>query len=711
MVNTVSPLDQTGPFPEEAQARECVASIENNHSDAGPACERSRALLAIVARLINDSEILRGAALFPLLETGAVDEAEAVAVFGAQATEMAVELIRVDKLGQGSRQFAGPSSAAQAEALRQMLLAIVTDPRLLLIRLAAQLARLRESKSASPEDCERVALETREIFAPLANRLGVWQLKWELEDLAFRFLEPEHYHRVASWLAAKRTDRERYISQLIDVLERELAAVGVQAHVSGRPKHIYSIWRKMQRKALPFEELYDVRAVRVLVGTVSDCYAVLGVVHGLWRHIPGEFDDYIATPKSNHYRSIHTAVVGPETLPVEIQIRTREMHEHAELGVAAHWRYKEGTGRTNSAYEQKIAWLRQILEPVEGSETASDFLERVRAELFEDRVYALSPRGEVVVLPHGATALDYAYQVHTELGHRCRGAKVNGRMTPLTRALENGDQVEILTAKLPDPSRDWLVPSLGYLASPRNRAKVRAWFRKLDESDNRAQGRQLLERELARLGAHGVTLPELIAEFEFENADQLYLALGEGAITVAQIAGAVQRRARTQEAPELKLRRPPEAFGGAAGVRVEGVADLLSTYAGCCHPVPPEPIAGYLTVGRGVTVHRSECANLRQLKEAAPERVLTVEWDVHSERAFPVEIAIRAYDRRGLIRDISSVLADSNLNIHAMATDTNEQGGFADFRIRVSVRSLEDLSRVLGRIQGLANVLSAKRLN
>ncbi len=709
MVTISSYLSGQALHSDEGHVAESLARVETKHPEAAPACQRGRALLMIVGGLIDDSEILRGAALFPVLEAGAVDEAEAASIFGQTAAEMGAELIRVDALGETARQLAGAPSAAQAEALRQMLLVVIADPRLLLIRLAAQLARLREGKHAPPEERERLALDTREIFAPLASRLGVWQLKWELEDLAFRYLEPEQYHRVASWLASKRADRERYIAQVVETIGRELEAAGVHAYVSGRPKHIYSIWRKMQRKGVSFDELYDVRAVRIIVDTLSDCYAALGVVHGLWRYIPGEFDDYIATPKSNGYRSLHTAVVGPETLPVEIQIRTGEMHEHSELGVAAHWRYKEGRGRTERAYEQKIAWLRQILEPSDGIETPTDFLERVRTELFEDRVYVLSPRGEVIVLPQGATPLDYAYQVHTELGHRCRGAKVNGRMVPLTRVLENGEQVEILAGKQPEPSRDWLVPSLGYLVSPRNRAKVRAWFRKLDESQNRAQGRQLLERELARLGGHGMTMPELIAELRLQNADQLYLALGEGEITVAQVAGAVQRRTRRQAAAGLDAQRSREPSADAAEVQIESVGDLLSTYAGCCKPVPPEPIAGYVTVGRGVTVHRRDCANLRRLEESSPERLLSVEWGARSERIFPVEIAVRAYDRRGLVRDISAVLADAKLNIHGMSTLTNEQDGCADIRIRISVGSLSDLSRVLNRIQSLPNVMSATR--
>ena len=536
----------------------------------------------------------------------------------------------------------------------------------------------------------------------------MWQLKWQLEDWSFRYLEPDNYKRVAGWLASKRGDRERYIEEVIATLRVELKKAQIEGDIAGRPKHIYSIWRKSQRKGLQFDQVFDVRAVRVLVASIADCYAALGVVHGLWPYIPGEFDDYIATPKDNAYRSLHTAVIGPGKLPLEIQIRTREMHEHAELGVAAHWRYKEG-GRANPAYEQKIVWLRQLLEPGERQESDGDFLERVRSEVFEDRVYALSPRGEVIELQRGSTPLDFAYHVHTDLGHRCRGAKVNGRMVPLNTVLANGDQVEIVTSKQLNPSRDWLVPSLGYLASPRNRSKVRAWFRKLDEEQNRQQGKQILERELQRLAIHSITLPELIGEFNVTTAEQLYLAIGEGEITVAQIIGAIQRRAKPQELPSPVARRPVVSAQETSGITIEGVGDLLSSFARCCGPVPPEGIAGYITMGRGVSIHRDDCASFRRLQVSHPERVIAVEWGKQGERAFPIDVSVRAFDRRGLVRDISAVLADSKINIQAMNVVTDEREGMAEIVLRITVRDLEELSRVLGRMQGLPNVVSARR--
>jgi GTP pyrophosphokinase len=698
--------------PADAQSRRValLARLSEQRPDAAAAIERARSIVEIVGQLTDDAEILTGATLWPLLEAGVLNDDQARAAGGVAALRIASELTRLDALHVvTARQGAAALPAHQAEALRKMLLAIVTDPRLVLIKLAGQLHLLRDSRDAPSAERERIARDTREIYAPLASRLGVWQLKWELEDWSFRYLEPDSYKRVAGWLSAKRADREEYITQVIELLRTELGKTGIDADIAGRPKHIYSIWRKMQRKGLSFEQLYDIRAVRVLVNTIPDCYAALGVVHGLWPYIPGEFDDYIATPKDNLYRSLHTAVIGPGKQPLEIQIRTREMHEHAELGVAAHWRYKEG-GKGDAAYEQKIVWLRQILEPSErDGETESDFLERVRSEVFEDRVYALTPRGEVIDLPRGATPLDFAYHIHTDLGHRCRGAKVNGRMVPLNQPLQNGDQVEIIAAKQLNPSRDWLVPSLGYLASQRNRNKVRAWFRKLDEDQNRQQGRQVLERELQRLAIHSVTLPELIGEFGVENADALYLAIGEGDINVAQITGAIQRRAKPQELPSPVPRRPTAQPKDTAGITVEGVGDLLSHFARCCGPVPPEPIAGYITLGRGVSIHRQDCANLRRLEAAHSERLIAVEWGSAAEQAFPVDVNVRAFDRRGLVRDVSAVLADSKINIHAMNTVTNAADGIADMSLKITVHDLPELSRVLARIQGLPNVLSARR--
>jgi GTP pyrophosphokinase len=538
----------------------------------------------------------------------------------------------------------------------------------------------------------------------------VWQLKWELADLSLRALEPAAYKAIAPVLDEGRLDRQRYIEDVRRDLARELDKAGVQAESTGRPKHIYSIWRKMKRKGLAFEQVMDVLAVRVQVATIAECYAALGVVHGLWPYIPGEFDDYIATPKENHYRSLHTAVIGPGRLPLEVQIRTREMHEHAELGVAAHWQYKEGR-KAEASFQQKINWLRQLLEPTAREGAEPDLLDGLQAEIFEDRVYALSPRGEVVDLPRGATPLDFAYHVHTSLGHRCRGARVNNRMVPLDHKLANGDTVEIITAKQPNPSRDWLVPALGYLASPRNRAKVRSWFRKLDEGQNREQGRQMLERELDRLGVRAPPIPEILAELGLPDLDSLYLGLGEGELSLAQVAGAVHRRLHEQEPPKPRALKAA-VTGQATGMVIDGVGDLLSSFARCCRPVPPEPIAGYITLGPGVSIHRANCANLLRLRDAQPQRVLAVDWGRPSpERTFPVAVAIHAFDRKGLARDISAVLADEHISITTMNVATNPAENTATVDLTVTVHGLDELSRLLSRFAGLPNVISARRRN
>jgi GTP pyrophosphokinase len=680
---------------------------------ASGARERALALAEIVGTLAVDDAVVLAALALPLLESGAL-ASDAIEPFGEEALRLARAL-------GGLGQFGLPAqwnpqdrlSGAQAETLRKMLLAIVTDPRLIVLRLADHLLALRRAKSAAPAEQRRLALEAREIYAPLANRLGVWQLKWELEDLAFRYLEPEDYRRIAAALKMRRSDRERYIEDVRGQLEQELTHAGIRAEVVGRPKHIHSIWRKMRQKQLAFEQVLDVRAVRVLVDTVADCYGALGVVHGLWRHIPGEFDDYIATPKDNAYRSLHTAVFGPGDEPLEVQVRTREMHEHAELGVAAHWKYKEG-GARDAAYESKIKWVRQLLEPAD-DEVPGDFIDRVRAEIFEDRVYALSPRGDVIDLPQGATPLDFAYHVHTELGHRCRGAKVNGRIVPLTHRLANGEVVEIVTARVAQPSRDWLSPQLGFLVSPRSRAKVRSFFRKQDEERNRVQGRELLERELTRFGTHGVTLPELIGDLGFKTATDLYAALGNGDVNLAQVANALQRRVAAStngampRAPKQVARVRAGKTGASSGIVVQGVGDLMSNFARCCRPVPPEPIVGYITQGRGVSIHRQSCASLLRMRSRQAERIIGVEWGERQDRLFAVEIAVHAFDRRGLVRDISAVLADEKISIEQMTTNTNARENTADVALRVGVHGLEELSRVLSRIGALPNVVRARR--
>ena len=516
------------------------------------------AVAQIVQSLEADDDVVIAALIQPLLEGKFIEREMAEKHFGEASARLARALGQLGVFGLPSDWTPERGlTPAQAEALRKMLLAVIGDVRLVVVRLAEQLYRMRAAKDTGVSMQRKLAMETREVYAPLANRLGVWQVKWELEDLAFRYLEPLHYKHIASALKVRRSERERYIDEMTALLQRELGNAGIAARIAGRPKHIFSIWRKMQAKHLAFEQLMDIRAARVLVDTVAECYAALGVVHSLWPFIPGEFDDYIATPKDNLYRSIHTAVLGPGGQPVEIQIRTHEMHANSERGVAAHWRYKEG-GRSDAAYERKINELRSLLSPAEGAGRSHDFLDRMRVDLFQDRIYAVSPKGEIIDVPVGGTPLDFAYQVHTDLGHRTRGARVNGRMVGLDYQLKNSDTVEIITAKTPQPSRDWLSPQSGFLASPRHRNKVRAWFRKQNETQNKVEGRAMLDREIQRLGVNSPPVPDLLRELGAESTDALHEALGLGEISAAQVAGAIQRllHARETHVRTLTVRTP-----------------------------------------------------------------------------------------------------------------------------------------------------------
>jgi GTP pyrophosphokinase len=704
-------------LPEQvmASARRLLGELEEKAPGESElsVCRHARELESILSDLRPDPEIRAAALLYPLLEAGLLPGERVADVCGAGTRHLATELVALGSFGLPAHWEPGkPLPAAQAETLRKMLIAIVADVRLVTVRLAEQLRRMRAAKKLQEAKRQRVAMETRVIFAPLANRLGIWHLKWELEDLAFRFLEPGTYRDIAAGLSERRAEREHRIVQVVDYLHEQLAEAGIEADISGRSKHIYSIWRKMQRKHVGLDEIFDVSAVRVLVDSIKDCYAVLGIVHGHWPYIPGEFDDYIANPKGNFYRSLHTAVMGPGDQPLEIQIRTREMHEHAELGVAAHWRYKEGSG-ADPAFEKKISWLRQLLEPSEDDETDSDFIDNIQAEIFEDRVYAITPDGDVIDLPAGSTPLDFAYHVHTEVGHHCRGARVNARMVALTHRLSNGDKVEIITSEAARPSRDWLIPQRGYLASPRSRSKVRSWFRKQDKDVNRKHGRAMLEKELQRLGLEA-DLDELAEAFNFAGANRLYLAIGAGDITLASVIHTIERTTQSEppdELPEMTegRRRAHRQKRGSSGIVVSGVGDLMTHMARCCRPVPPEPITGYITLGRGVSIHRQDCRNLLRLKDTSPERTISVDWGGVTDEGFPVDVHLEAFDRRGLLRDISTVLTEEKTDILTSSTRTDRARNTASIELTLSVSSLEQLSRVLHRLNSLPNVFTVRR--
>jgi GTP pyrophosphokinase len=622
--------------------------------------ERARETAVLVLDLSQDST-LAAAALLHFSRRG-LDPAPALPA--ALRTRLGTETVRLaDSLGRlgdfnlddqwSSGQTLGPG---QAETVRKMLLAVVGDPRLVLARLAEQTVRARHARELPARGRSRIALEIQELYAPLANRLGIWSLKWELEDLAFREQQPAEYQRIAQALNEKRRDREQYIRNVLETLTVHLRNAGIEATVQGRPKHIYSIYRKMQRKQLPFEQVFDVRAARVIVPTVADCYAALGVVHDMWPFIPGEFDDYVATPKDNNYQSIHTAVHGPDGRPLEVQIRTQKMQDQAELGVAAHWRYKEGSN-ADRRYDQKILAVRQLIE---GGGANSDELARISVGLFDDRIYAMTPKGEVVDLPKGGTPLDFAFHVHSDLGERCKGARVNGRIAPLNQALSSGDVVEIITGKQPAPSRDWL-STAGYLISPRSRSKLRAYFRRLDEE------------------------------------------LAPAAPAIPEPRPAQQPAARNPRAA------PAKAGKSRSPVAIDGVGDLPITLARCCAPVRPQPIRGYLTLGRGVTIHKADCPGLAHMLRQKPQRQLQVEWTERDDVRLPARVQIEAFDRRGLLRDISDLIAEEHLSIEGVTSHTDPDNKIATFEVRLAVKDVSELARLQRRLARIPNVYKVRR--
>jgi GTP pyrophosphokinase len=589
------------------------------------------------------------------------------------------------------------------ETLRKTFLAMGDDVRVVMIKLADRLHNMRTLSHLPPEKRSRIAQETLEIFAPLANRLGIWQMKWELEDLSFRYVHPEKYKAIAQSVSERRVDREKTLQTICDLLQRVLSEAGILAEVTGRPKHLYSIYRKMERKGVPFEMVYDVRGVRVIVESESDCYLALGVIHSHWKPIPGTFDDYIATPKDNFYQSLHTAVVYDDGKTLEVQIRTPDMQENAELGIAAHWRYKEGRKR-DDAYQQRILWLRRLMEWRQDADGDTDFIDAMKSDVFDDRVYVFTPKGDIIDLPAGSTPIDFAYHIHSDIGHRCRGAKVSGKLVTLDYRLQTGDSVEILTAKRGGPSRDWLNPSLEMVKTQRARGKIRQWFKRQDREQNIANGRSLLERELHRLGIDSLTHEQIAKDLGYSQTDDLLAAIGCGDIHLGKIVAQVVK----EEEPELVLPIPTlPAERAAAGeeVSVLGVSGLLTARARCCSPAPGDPIVGYVTRGRGVTIHRQDCPNV--LRVADRERLIQVGWG-QERRTYPVSVRIRAYDREGLMRDVSSLVANEGINMPSINATT--KNSLAVLNLELGVTDISQLSRVLNRLEALPNVLEACRV-
>ncbi len=667
----------------------------------------------IVASLKLDVETRLAALLFAVFDHLEDAGERITADFGPHVARLVDGLRRLNGLRLTTQPRDDATTAeikAQTETLRKMLLAMVEDIRVVLLRLASRTQTLRHFAEAPAPAREAVARESLDIYAPLANRLGIWQLKWELEDLSFRFLEPETYKRIARQLDERRIERQQFIEDAIARLRHELDALGVEAEISGRPKHIYSIWNKMRAKQLDFSEVYDVRALRVIVGQVKDCYTVLGAVHQMWQPIPKEFDDYISNPKGNDYRSLHTAVIAADDRSLEVQIRTLEMHQHAELGVAAHWRYKENAGLAGSAYDDKIGLLRQLLSWRDEVTDASHWVEHYKRAALDDTIYVLTPQGRVIDLPRGATPVDFAYRLHTDLGHRCRGAKVDGQLVPLNRPLASGQRVEVVAAKQGGPSRDWLNPQLGYLASSHAKSKVKRWFAALEESETLSQGRAVLTRELQREGQTQANIDQLAAKLGFPNAEAMFLAVGRTEIGPRAIQVALRGAPEEEPEPPQIQTRKSRARDTGDRVLVVGVGKLLTQLGRCCKPAPPDAIRGFVTRGKGVSIHRADCLNFVNMMRRNPERVIDAEWgDQGSEQAavYPADILVECVDRQGLLRDITEVLSREKINVTAV--NTLSRGGHAHMRFTVEISGLQQLARTLKLVSGISNVISARR--
>lgn len=682
------------------------------------------AVAGILAELKVPSEVIAAGLLHDTVEDTQVTLADIRREFGEDVkilVDGVTKLIHLPRVSRGDQHAGkngdepedtstqpalfGRKEDIVSETLRKTFLAMVgEDVRVVLIKLADRLHNMRTLGYMPEQKRKRIAKETLEIFAPLANRLGIWQLKWELEDLSFRYVNPEKYKEIAEQLAERRPDRERQLEEIKENLVRLLEKHNIKAEISGRPKHIYSIYKKMQKKDRPFNMLYDVRAVRLIVPDVPSCYAALGVIHTTWRPIPGEFDDYIAAPKDNFYQSLHTAVVYDDRRPLEVQIRTPEMHLNAEYGIAAHWRYKEGGKLGDKKFEQRINSLRAMMEWRTEVKDAAEFVESMQTDVFRDRVYIFTPRNDIIDLPAGSTPIDFAYHVHTDIGHRCRGARVNGKLVPLHHELKTGDQVEILTAKRGGPSRDWLNPNLGLVRTSRARSKIKAWFKKQEDEQNLTQGRGALERELQRLGIGEINFEKLARELGYKTPEEMFIALGCGDLSLTKVVKQFSQDEEVKDILEVNAPAPQDTVTDS--VEVVGLKGMLSHMAGCCNPMPGDQIVGFVTRGRGVSIHRQDCPNMLKAKDR--ERLLQVDWG-HAERTFPVPIKIKAYDRQGLMSDVSNLLANENINIITVSVNVNRS--IADLRLTVEVKDLAQLSRILTRIENLPNVMEAQRVS
>ena len=704
--------------------RYCHAATEN-HPDQALLLWRGIEMVEILSMLSMDIDSLRAALIFPLANADVVSEETLEEQFGKGIVSLVHGVRDMDAIRQLKAIHNDSMASEQVDNVRRMLLAMVEDFRCVVLKLAERIAHLREVKDGTEDERVLAAKECSNIYAPLANRLGIGQLKWELEDFCFRYLHPDEYKRIAKLLHERRIDREQYIDTFVNSLRTEMVKEGVKAEVYGRPKHIYSIWRKMQKKALAFDELFDVRAVRIVAERLQDCYGALGIVHTLYRHLPSEFDDYVANPKPNGYQSIHTVVLGPRGKTVEIQIRTRQMHEDAELGVAAHWKYKEGSTSSSHArgaagHEERIAWLRKLIAWQEEMADSGEMLEEVRSQVFDDRVYVFTPKGDVIDLPAGSTPLDFAYHIHSDIGHRCIGAKIGGRIVPFTYQLQMGDQIEVITQKQPNPSRDWLNPNLGYITTSRGRSKIHAWFRKQDRDKNIVAGRQILDSELSQLD---ISLKEaeklLLPRYNVTSLDELLAAIGGGDIRLNQMVNFLQSKLNKPSAEEedrealrqltQKSHAPSSKQSGR--VVVEGVGNLMHHIARCCQPIPGDEIVGFITQGRGISIHRADCDQLADLISHAPERIVDAVWGESYSSGYSLVVRVTANDRSGLLRDITTILANEKVNVLGVASRSDTRKQLATIDMDIEIYNQQVLGRVLARLNQVPDIIDARRLH
>jgi GTP diphosphokinase / guanosine-3',5'-bis(diphosphate) 3'-diphosphatase len=671
-----------------------------------PYIQHPLAVAMILARMQLDVETIAAALLHDVVEDGGIPIEKLESKFGPKVARLVDGVTKLSTIRWGSaEEQARKEKSQQAENLRKMFLAMAEDVRVVLIKLADRLHNMRTLSALPREKQLRIAEQTLEIYAPLAHRLGISQVKWQLEDLAFQYLQPEKYREIAILVSDRRATREKYLRRVIKALTDALSSASIEAEISGRPKHLYSIYQKMEATGRSFDQIYDVLAVRVIVDEVKDCYGALGIIHSHWHPIPGEFDDYIAMPKESMYQSLHTAVIGLDARPMEIQIRTRDMHAVAEYGIAAHWRYKEGSKR-DLDFDTKVAWFRRLLEWRDEVADAQEFIESLKSDVFRDQVYVFTPNGDIIDLPAGATPIDFAYRIHTAVGDQCVGAKVNDRLVALDYALKTGEVVKIIKAKSKrGPSRDWLNPNLGYVKTAHAREKIRQWFRKQERDENVAHGRDVLEKELKRLGLENVSFEEVASHFpQYVKLDDFLAAMGYGAVTSRQITAKLVETKERTVFPVSEATRPSNQ--PPAGISVQGIGNVLTTLARCCNPVPGDQIIGYVTRGRGVTIHRADCHNVRADRDS--ERLVGVDWGAPAAAVYPVTLRVEGWDRVGLLLDISTILADEKVNITSMQTVVHHDRS-ATFLISLEVTGIEQLSRLLNRIEGVHDVYEVRR--